>query len=132
MNSQQKSRPLELSKWPRERTKFRVFSRLASADRGSEDVSVLAIVIPELEFRNIERHVLATYFMKRPHDAALEDRPEAVNRIRVNRTDNILLGGMVYGAMRGVSQAVVDVALIGREQADLCETISRTKLLAAF
>lgn len=93
-----------------------VFS--ASADCGSKDVCVLAVIIPKLELRDIERHVLPAYFMKRPYDTALQDRPEAFNRVGVDRTDDIAASAMVHGAVRIVSDIVVGETFIRRQQAD--------------
>jgi len=59
----------------------------ASLDRRSEDIRVRPIIITELELRNIERHIFAAHFVERADDAALEDRPEAFNRVRVDRAD---------------------------------------------
>ena len=46
--------------------------RLASADCRSEDIPVLAIVIPDLELGNIERHVLVADLVEGADDAALK------------------------------------------------------------
>ena len=50
-------------------------------DRRSENVHVLTIVISELEFGDIERHIFAAHFVKRADHAALEDRPKAFDSI---------------------------------------------------
>ena len=65
----------------------------ASANRGSEDVGILAIVVPELELCNVKRQVFGADFMESTYDAALEDAPEALNRIGANRADNVLQHG---------------------------------------
>jgi hypothetical protein len=39
--------------------------------------------IAELEFRNVERHIFGAHLVEASDDAALEDRPEAFNRVRV-------------------------------------------------
>jgi hypothetical protein len=38
--------------------------------------------------------------VERANDTALEDRPKAFNRLRVDRADNILMFGMVNSRMR--------------------------------
>jgi hypothetical protein len=45
----------------------------ALADRGPEDVIVLAMIVPELELRNVKRQVLAADLVESEHDAVLED-----------------------------------------------------------
>jgi hypothetical protein len=62
----------------------------ASLNRRSKDVRVLPIVIAELEFGNIERHVLAADLVERTNDATLDDRPEAFDGLSMNRANNIL------------------------------------------
>jgi hypothetical protein len=46
----------------------------------SENVVVEAIIIPELELRNVKWHVFSAHLVERADDTALEDRPEALNR----------------------------------------------------
>jgi hypothetical protein len=54
-----------------------------SINRRSEDVLVLPIVITELEFGNIERHIFSAHLIERADYAALDDRPEAFDGLRV-------------------------------------------------
>ena len=54
-------------------------------NRRSENIVVEAIIIPELELRNVERHVFGAHLVERTHHAALEDRPEAFDCLSVNR-----------------------------------------------
>src|SRR5262245_21614167 len=91
----------------------RIFSRsLEPADGGSEDVPIAAVIIPKLELSNIERQIFPAYFMKRADHATFEDRPEAFNRVRMNRADDVLARGMVDATVRVVAiQPVVGVAL---------------------
>jgi hypothetical protein len=63
---------------------------LTSLNRRSENVRILPIVIPKLELGNIEGHVFPADFVERADDPALEDAPEPLNRIRVNRADHVL------------------------------------------
>ena len=92
----------------------------ASLDRRSENVRVLAIIIAELELCNIERHIFAAHFVECADHAALENRPEAFNGLRVNCADDILASGVVNDAMRIFAvKAPVCGPLIGTKQADL-------------
>ena len=50
----------------------------------------MPIVVPELELRNVERHVFGADFVEAADDARL-NRPEAFNRVRVDCADNELL-----------------------------------------
>lgn len=91
---------------------------LASADRRSENVVVETIVISELKFRDIQWHVLAADAMECADNAAFEDRPEAFNRVRMHRADDVTMRGVPDLSVRIISQAAVELAFIGREQTD--------------
>lgn len=68
----------------------------ASATRysGSKYVDVLPVVIAELKLRDVQRQMLFAHSVERSHDAALEQRPKAVNRLSVHAADHILASGM--------------------------------------
>jgi hypothetical protein len=70
----------------------------ASLDCRSEDVRVSPVVISELELGNIERHIFAAHFVERADNATLEDRPEALNGLRVDCADDILASRILYPA----------------------------------
>ena len=55
----------------------------ASADRCAEDIRISPIVVTELKFRDVERHVLRTLRVQCAHHATLEDRPEAFDCLSV-------------------------------------------------
>jgi hypothetical protein len=61
-----------------------------SINSGPEDVRIFSVVVTELEFRNIQRHVFAADLVECPDNTALKDRPEALDCLSVNRTDDIL------------------------------------------
>jgi hypothetical protein len=68
---------------------------LASPDRRPEDIRVPPVVIAELELGNVKRHIFAAHFVECAYYAALEDRPESLNGLSVNRADDILTPRMV-------------------------------------
>ncbi len=94
-------------------------AELTAFNRRSEDVRVLPIVVSELKFRNIERHVFGADLVEASDDPAFEDGPKALNRVRVDCANNILSYAVIDGAVRIIGQPVIDAALIGREQTDL-------------
>jgi hypothetical protein len=71
----------------------------AFLNRRSENVVIKAVIIAELELGDIEGKVLFADIVEGAYDAALEDRPKALNRLNVNRTNDVLMFGMVNGAM---------------------------------
>ena len=94
-------------------------AHLATFYRRPKDIRVKPIVIPELKFCNVKCHVFAAHLMERADDAALEDRPEALNRVRVDRADDVLATGVVDRFMRIVAiKAAVDAIFVGRQKAD--------------
>lgn len=91
----------------------------ASLDRRSENVRILAVIVSELEFGNVQWHVLAAHFVECTDDAALENRPEAFDSLRVDCADNIFTPRMVNCAMWEVFvEPFVSGPLIGAKQAD--------------
>jgi hypothetical protein len=61
----------------------------AACYRRSENVDVLAVVVAELKFRDVQRQILLADLVIGTDNAALEDAPEALNRVRVNRADDV-------------------------------------------
>src|SRR6476620_11627807 len=72
--------PTESSRWRRFRSTEASASRHASASgpryRLTEDVGSLAVVMTELELREIQRQILLADVVVRADDAALQKRPE--------------------------------------------------------
>jgi hypothetical protein len=94
--------------------------RSAPRNRRSEDVRIIPIIVAELEFGNVQRHVFGAHLVERPDHAAFEDRPETLNRIRVDRADDVLALGVVNGCVWiFLVELPVAFPLISAEQADL-------------
>lgn len=62
----------------------------AFPDRRSENVRVLPVIIAELKFGDIERHIFAAHFVKCADHATLEDRPKAFDGLCMDRADDII------------------------------------------
>jgi len=90
----------------------------ASCYRHSEDIGVVAIVVFELTFRDVERQVFGADFVIAANNRPLEDAPKPFNRICVNGTDNVLTFAVLHELVRIFAQAFVRNVFIGREQAD--------------
>lgn len=65
----------------------------ASFDRGPDKVLAEAIVVPKLKFIDAD-------LVERCNDAALQDRPETFDRLRMNGPVNVLMRPMIDDAMR--------------------------------
>src|ERR1700731_754162 len=86
----------------------------------SEDVRVFAIVVAELKLRDVQRQILAADLVERTDHTALEDRPEALNCVGVDCTDDVLPDAVIDNAMReSGAKALIDVIGVGTDQADL-------------
>ena len=72
----------------------------ASCYRHSKDIGVVAIVIFELAFRDVERQIFFADFVIAANNRPLEDRPETFNRLRMHSADNVLLGTVHDGLVR--------------------------------
>jgi hypothetical protein len=92
----------------------------ASLDGRSEDIRVHAVVISELELGDIERQIFFADLVESADHAALDKRPEALNRLCVDGSDHILAGMMVNRLERVfVGEAAISGPSIGAKQADL-------------
>jgi len=88
--------------------------------RFPEDIRVVPIVVSELELRNIQRHIFGADLVEAADNATLEDRPEAFNRVRVDRANNVLAVAVLHGEVREIlPEVAVSAALIGSQQTNL-------------
>jgi hypothetical protein len=94
-------------------------AHLAPPNRRSENIGVVPIVVSELKFSDVERHVFGADLVERAHHAALENRPETLNRVRVHRADDKLSGGMLNGLVGVFGQPVIDLTFVSGEQTHL-------------
>jgi hypothetical protein len=90
----------------------------ASCYRGPENIGIVAVVIFELTFRNVERHILGADFVERADNRPLEDRPKAFNRLRMHRADNVLVCAVHDGLVWVIAKIGIALVFIGRQQAD--------------
>ena len=102
-------------------------SETVTSDRASaashcslENLRVVAVIVAELEFRYIECHVLAADLVERADHTALEDRPEAFNRVRVHGADDVFASRVLDHLVRRIAlKRGVGRMGVGREQANL-------------
>jgi hypothetical protein len=92
----------------------------AACYRASKHVRVHPIVVAELKFRDVQRHVFGGHLVERADHAALKDAPKALNRVRVNRADNVLISLVVNLLVRKLAKVIaVARPRVSRQQADL-------------
>jgi hypothetical protein len=115
------------SRWQRSQLAETDASDLASAHcyRRSENIGIGAVVIAELKFRDVQRQIFLADFVECAHHATLKDRPETLNRIRVDRTNDILAhmttSAVVDCLMRETvlpTQPMIASEIISAKQAD--------------
>ena len=58
--------------------------------RFPENIGVLAVVMTELELRQIQRQILLTYVVIGADDAALQQSPKGIERLSVNLSAHVL------------------------------------------
>jgi hypothetical protein len=56
----------------------------AACYRFLKHVGIEAIVVTELKFRDVQRHIFCAHLVESANNAALEQRPKAVNRVGVD------------------------------------------------
>ncbi len=121
-------------RWPLPSLAETVTSDHASAAcyRFREDFRIVAVVVSELKFRNVQRHIFGAHFVECADHTALEDRPEAFDGLSMDCTNNIFAPGMVHSGVREIfAETLVAGPLISAEQADFCEKPSRGRRLPA-
>src|SRR5437879_4419514 len=92
----------------------------AACYRCAENIDVLAVVVSELKFRDVQRQIFAADLVTGANNAALEDAPEPFNRVGVNGTNHIVLAALANDLVRiGAAQQPVAGMFVGREQGDL-------------
>jgi hypothetical protein len=92
----------------------------AACYRRVENIGVVAVVVAELKFRNVERHIFRADFVESADHAALEDAPETLNRICVDGADNVFVGAVAHDLVlrKFAVQRVVSAQVVSGEQAD--------------
>jgi len=73
-------------------------------DCSPENVIVEPIIVPELELRNVEMQVFLADVVESSDDPALDDAPEALNRVGVHCANHVLMPSVVNGGVRKSSQ----------------------------
>ena len=71
-------------------------------DGNSEDVDVAPIVVSKLKLTDVQRQIFAADLVEAPHNAALNQRPEAVDRLRMDRADDMLTSTVIDDRVREV------------------------------
>jgi len=104
------------SRWHRSQLAETDASDRASAAcyRRTKNIRVVAVIVSELKLRDVQRHIFAADFVERADDAAFEDRPEALDRVGVNRADNVLAAVMAHDAVRIFSGKLAVAAVVIR------------------
>ena len=70
---------------------------------GAENVKIVPIVVPELEFRDVQRQIFAADLVERAHDTALQQRPKAVDCLGVDNAVHIAAGRVPHEFVGGTS-----------------------------
>src|SRR5258708_36889601 len=86
---------------------------LTASDCRGEDIVVLAVIVPELKLRNVQRQILLTNLVELADHAGLEDRPEAFNRVRVDGPNKVLIARVIDGGVLRI--AVIEAGVAGEE-----------------
>ena len=78
----------------------RAFRASAQFYRGFKDFGVLPAVVAPFEFRDVERQILGANMTEAAHDAALQQRPEAINGLSVDQPALALIAAVPGGLVR--------------------------------
>jgi hypothetical protein len=86
--------------WSRDAGASASLDASASCYGFAEYVWVLAVVVAELKFRQVERQILSAHIVIRANDATLEQCPEGIEVLGMHAASHILSLSMVYRFMR--------------------------------
>src|SRR5665213_651698 len=87
----------------------------AACYRRTKNIGVIPVVVAELKLRNVQRKILFADLVERAHDSPLKQRPEAINRLRVDGTKNVFTRAVADNAMRILlADVVIAAVVIGR------------------
>ena len=91
----------------------------ACADRRSKDIRVVAIIITELKLGDIERKVFFADLVEGANATALDQRPEAFNRISMHCADDVFAYSVVDDGVRVFFiEVLVTYPLVSNQQTD--------------
>src|SRR6202035_989872 len=92
-------------------------SRSRSRQYGREHVFILPVVVPERKLVQVQRQVALRNMVKVAHDAALDQRPEAVDGASVDLAADVLARRVVHEVMGPLlADPPIGRKLIGRDQ----------------
>jgi hypothetical protein len=94
---------------------------LARANRSTEDVIIVPVVITELKFSDVQREIFGGHFVEGSDHAALHQRPETFDGLCVNRAHDVLAASVIDGAVKEMVAGEVAVCgvFVGADHGDL-------------
>src|ERR1700722_4250261 len=91
----------------------------ASSYGRPEDIGVAAVIVPPFEFGNVKRQIFGADVVERADNAALQERPETVNRLSVNVAAHVFAGAVVDDLVRVFVQVQIAPVFVGSQKIDL-------------
>jgi hypothetical protein len=86
----------------------------------TEDVCVLPVVVAPLKFRDVQGQILGRHVIEAAHDAALQQRSDAVDDLSVDDPAHVFAFAVANGLIDVVGrQPEIAAVFIGRDQAKL-------------
>ena len=112
------ARPYQFSDWSRNAEAVASAASSASCYRLMEDVWILAVVESENEFVQIQGQIFRGDVMVVAHNAALEKRPERLNRVGMHDASNVLFRFVIDGfvIVAEIFQVHVALVFVSRDQ----------------
>lgn len=93
------------------------FGVSATRYRRAEYISIAAVVVAPFKLCNIQRQIFTTNFVEAAHDATLQQRPEAIDRLSMDRAIDVLARAMPDSPV--LFQFAIAGMFISPDQADL-------------
>ena len=105
----------------------------AACYRRPEHVGITTVVVAELKFSDVQSHIFRADLVERADYAALENAPEAFNRVGVDCADNVFVLAVIDAApIKAPRQLLITTPVIRRDQADLVRANLVYKIKCGF
>lgn len=99
----------------------------------TKNIFIVAVVVPELKFRDVQRQIFRADFVECDDDPTLDDRPEALNRLGVDSADNVFTLGVVNDPVRELFvEVLIANPFVGADEANVGRNAFVDKGLKGF
>jgi len=98
----------------------------AACYRSIENVRIVAVIVAKFELSHVQRQIFFADLVIAADDAAFDQRPKTLNRLRMHCADNVFLRAMADDAVGKIaSQIAIAGMFVSGEQTDFVTILLR-------